>query len=118
LLLGKWWFDELYEFLFVEPVHRAAAIVTWIDKQIIDRILDNLAVWTVVFSRCDDYVDRRFVDGLFNGLGDWTWNTALSLRTVQSGRLRQYVVYIAVGTVGLFVLVSLLWNYAQAAGGH
>jgi hypothetical protein len=29
--------------------------------------------------------------------------------------LRQYVVWIAAGTVALFILISLYWNYATAA---
>ncbi len=32
---------------------------------------------------------------------DWTWDVGLSLRTVQTGSLRQYVMFIVVGTVVL-----------------
>ena len=41
----------------------------------------------------------------------------LRLRTVQTGNIRQYVMWIVVGTVGLFVLMSLYWNYAIAGQG-
>ena len=41
----------------------------------------------------------------------------LRLRTVQSGNLRQYVMWIAVGTVALFLLISFYWNWAWA-GSH
>ena len=45
----------------------------------------------------------------------WTYALGLRLRAVQTGSIRQYVLWIAVGTVGLFVLMSLYWNYAQSA---
>ncbi len=30
---------------------------------------------------------------------------------LQTGNIRQYVMWIAVGAVGLFVLANLYWNY-------
>ena len=33
------------------------------------------------------------------------------LRGVQTGRLRQYVMFIVVATVGLFVLTSFVWEW-------
>ena len=55
-----------------------------------------------------------FVDGLVNLTARWTYALGLRLRTVQTGNIRQYVMLIAVGTVALFVLMSLYWNYAIA----
>ena len=43
---------------------------------------------------------------LVNVVARWTHSVALSLRGAQTGRLRQYVMFIVVGTVGLFVLIS------------
>ena len=43
----------------------------------------------------------------------WTYALGLRLRTIQTGNIRQYVMWIAVGTVGLFVLMSLYWNYVS-----
>ena len=37
------------------------------------------------------------------------------LRVLQTGYIGQYVLWLGAGTVGLFVLVSLYWNYAFAA---
>ena len=48
-----------------------------------------------------------------NLIARWTYALGLRLRTVQTGNIRQYVMWIAVGTVGLFVLMSLYWNYAE-----
>ena len=53
-----------------------------------------------------------FVDGLVDGLAGATYAVGLRLRGVQSGNLRQYVLWIAVGTVALFLLISFYWNWA------
>jgi hypothetical protein len=63
-------------------------------------------------SVLDDLIDRWFVDGLVNATARWIHSTGIHLRGVQTGRLRQYVMLIVVGTVGLFVLISFFWNSA------
>ena len=60
-------------------------------------------------------IDRMFVDGLVNLTARWIHSAGISLRRVQSGRLRQYVMLIIVGTVGLFILISFFWNSAWGA---
>ena len=65
-------------------------------------------------ARLDEWIDRIFVDGLVNGLARVTYAAGLRLRSVQSGNLRQYVMWIAVGTVALFLLISFYWNWALA----
>jgi NADH:ubiquinone oxidoreductase subunit 5 (subunit L)/multisubunit Na+/H+ antiporter MnhA subunit len=113
-LLNKWWFDELYHFLFVRPVLRISGWVAAIDKKGIDWLADNSARATQATSRFDDWIDRLFVDGTVNGIARWTHAVGLWLRTVQTGNLRQYVVWIAVGTVALFVVISFYFSHAVA----
>ena len=43
-----------------------------------------------------------------NWLAGVTYSIGLSLRRVQTGRLRQYVMFIVVGTVALFIIDQLL----------
>ena len=68
----------------------------------------NAARGTVLVSRLDDWIDRLFVDGLVNLTARWTYAVGSSLRKVQTGNLRQYVMLLAVGVVALFILISLL----------
>ena len=113
-LLNKWWFDELYDLIFVRPVLLISRWVAVVDRKAIDWVADNLARAVVAISRLDDWIDRVFVDGLVNQTARWTYAVALKLRTVQTGNLRQYVMMLVVGVVGLFVLISLYWSYAVA----
>jgi len=114
LLIHKWWFDELYAVLFVRPVLRVSGWVATLDKKGIDWLADGAAQSVEIISRIDDWIDRVFIDSPVNLIARWTYALGLRLRTLQTGSIRQYVMWIAVGAVGLFVLMSLYWNYAVA----
>ena len=116
LLWHKWWFDELYRLVFIRPTLWVARLVAGTDRNIIDRFVDGLAATTRGVARVDDWLDRLLVDGLVNGLASWTYRTGISLRALQTGRLRQYVLTVAVGTVTLVVLLGLYWRLAIAGG--
>jgi NADH-quinone oxidoreductase subunit L len=113
-LVHKWWFDELYAALFVRPALRISHWVAALDKQGIDRAVDGLAWLVGLVAGLDEWIDRIFVDGLVNGLARVTYAAGLRLRGLQSGNLRQYVMWLAVGTVALFLLISFFWNWALA----
>ncbi len=85
----------------------------WIEKGI-DWLADHSAWAVEAVARLDDWIDRLFVDASVNLLARWTYAIGLQLRTIQTGNIRQYVMWIAVGTVALFVLMTLYWNYAIA----
>jgi NADH-quinone oxidoreductase subunit L len=114
-LYHKWWFDELYQLAFVRPVMFVSRLTADLDRKGIDGLADSLARWTTAVSSADDWIDRIFVDGLVNGIARWSYGIGLWLRNLQTGNLRQYVMFIVVGTVALFVLVSLYWNFAFAS---
>ncbi len=101
-LIDKWRFDVLYDAMFVRPVHVVSAWCAAFDKHVLDAILHAGAKITVVTSLWDRKFDEGMVDGLVNLVGSVTRSVGMSLRVVQTGRLRQYVMWIAVGVVVLF----------------
>lgn len=113
-LRNKWWFDELYRGLFIRPALVVAALAAAVDKFVIDGIAHALARAVRLLSDFDEWIDRLFVDGAVNLTARATYAVGLRLREVQTGRLRQYVMWVAVGTVALFVLTMFLWSYALA----
>jgi NADH:ubiquinone oxidoreductase subunit 5 (subunit L)/multisubunit Na+/H+ antiporter MnhA subunit len=112
----KWWFDELYDFLLVRPVLLIASFIAVVlDRGLIDGIIHQCAALAKGLSAMVAVVGDRFlIDGLVDTTAEKTWNLGLSLRHFQTGRLRQYVMFIVIGTVVLFLIASV-WRYALAA---
>ena len=110
-LTNKWWFDELYDVIFIQPVHWVSRLASSIDRGCIDWFLDRLAWCTQSFSVIGErFADRTVVDGFVNRLASFTYDTGLKLRGAQTGRLRQYVMFIGAGTVAAFAVASFLWG--------
>ena len=49
-----------------------------------------------------------------NATASAAWSAGLELKKLQTGRLRQYVMFIVVGTVALYVLASMLLSSSLA----
>jgi len=109
-LLHKWWIDELYAMLLVRPALRVADWVAAADKLGIDRLADGSARAVQAAARLDEWIDRLFIDAAVDAIARQTHAIGLRLRAMQTGNVRQYVVWLALGTVGLFVVVSFYWN--------
>jgi NADH-quinone oxidoreductase subunit L len=76
VLLNKYYVDEMYDRLFVEPIHRAA-------------------VW--LWRRFDEPV----IDGSVNGLGAIVRVGSLLLRRIQTGYVGSYALSFIVGVVAI-----------------
>ena len=105
-LVEKWQFDNVYDAVFVEPVHVVARWCAAFDRVVLDGLIHASARAAVVVSRWDRLFDEGFVDGLVNRLADVVYRFGTLLRVVQTGRLRQYVMFLALGALVLFVLLA------------
>jgi NADH:ubiquinone oxidoreductase subunit 5 (subunit L)/multisubunit Na+/H+ antiporter MnhA subunit len=115
-LLNKWWFDELYDFIFVRPTHFVAGLAAAFDRRWIDGAVDGAAWCVRRFAILWDLIaDRTIVDGFVNAFARWSYALGLSMRGIQTGRLRSYVLFIVVGTLAVFVLASFLLSGAFAS---
>jgi NADH-quinone oxidoreductase subunit L len=114
-LLNKWWFDELYDVVFVRPTLVISGWIARFDIRWIDGFLHALANGVKRLAMFWEwFADRTIVDGFVNTLAAWTYSLGSSLRGLQTGSLRQYVLFIVVGMVTVFVLASFFWGYAFA----
>jgi NADH-quinone oxidoreductase subunit L len=82
------------------PIRRAALAKFWIDD-IYEGVL-GIALFT--FSRIIGWLDRYLVDGVLNVLSAWTVSGGGVLRTIQTGRVQDYLYGVAVG-----LLILILW---------
>jgi NADH-quinone oxidoreductase subunit L len=115
---NKWWFDELYDYLFVRPVLAISHFIAVVlDRGIIDSIINALAyIYRGAAAFVSIFGDRWLIDNSVDTFAARTWDLALSMRSIQTGRVRQYVMFIVVGTVVLFVIATIWWSHAATAG--
>jgi proton-translocating NADH-quinone oxidoreductase chain L len=107
-LVHKWYFDELYNLIFVKPCMYIARFCHQIDKVLIDGLVDGSATATALLSRLDGVFDVIAVDSLVNLTGKAVYAAGDWSRSIQTGRLRNYLMVLAIGLVGLFAGV-LIW---------
>ena len=108
-LTEKWRFDELYDTMFVRPVHVIAAWFARFDLSILDGIIHGCARSAVVVAGWDRKFDEGGIDRLIDWVAEKTQDVGRALQAVQTGRLRQYVMFIALGVIALFVLIFALF---------
>jgi NADH-quinone oxidoreductase subunit L len=108
-LVEKWEFDNLYEVMFVRPVMVVARWFATFDRVVIDGLLHGLANVTLDISVLDRRFDEGVIDGMVNAVGDAIFAVGRSLRVIQTGNLRQYIMFIAVGVVALFMLLMMFF---------
>ena len=81
------------------PIRRAALEGFWVD----DAFLFVYRIGVLAFSKIIGWTDRYLVDGVVNAVSAWTVMAGGGLRRVQTGRVQDYVVGVAVG------VILLLW---------
>ncbi len=99
-------FRRVVRRVFVQPVLFLSRCVAQFDKHVIDRLIDGLAALRARTARVDDLIDRYLVDGVVNVMAAWIYDLGDWLHGAETGKLRQYVMFIVVATVALFVLIS------------
>lgn len=102
LFRNKWYFDDLYGAIFVRPTMSLARNIAEFDKKVVDGIVNGAGKVTLLVSRLSGLFDRVAVDGVVNSLADTVLDIGEKGRVLQTGRLRQYLAFLAVGVVGLF----------------
>jgi NADH-quinone oxidoreductase subunit L len=103
VLKNKWYFDELYDFLFVKPAAWISEVFVskWMDQGLIDGILHAFGPGTGgIGSAIRNYFDVPIINRLIgDGSADATWWVGKNLRPIQTGRIQQYLI------LSLFVLL-------------
>ena len=108
-LVEKWRFDDLYDAMFVRPVHVVASWCSGFDRSYIDGFLHWISRKTVDVAHWGRKFDENVIDGLVNWTAKVVFAFGRSLRHVQTGLLRQYVMFIALGVLAMFVLLFVMF---------
>jgi NADH-quinone oxidoreductase subunit L len=89
LILHKYYVDELYNAVFVQPL-------LWISAKVL---------WQVV--------DEGLIDGTVNGVARVARESGAELREIQSGNARSYASWVVIGAVGVTLLMLGLWGMGR-----
>ncbi len=109
-LENMWWWDELYEILFIRPTKwfSRTFVYEWIDRGIVDGTLHLIArsVYSV------GYYFKRFEEVVITGGVDWLKDQVLTLaqefRAIQTGKIQEYVLVSVLIGWALAVVIMLI----------
>ena len=114
-LLNKYYIDELYDVLFVEPTKRLGYVWDWFDRTVIDGIVRAVGDAAEAGSAGSTWIEKHVIYGFLNIVGYTNHFLARSWRKLQSGMVHHYA---AIIVAGLFILVHLvlLWWTSTSTG--
>jgi len=82
--------DRLYENLFVKPIQKIATLLKWLDKHVVDALVNGIAKLAIVIAKCSDWFDRNIIDGLVNLIALIAKRFGDIIRIAQTGRVQTY----------------------------
>jgi NADH-quinone oxidoreductase subunit L len=89
LVLHKYYIDELYNAVFIQPL-------LWISTNVL---------WHTI--------DEGAIDGTVNGIARGMRESGGQLRQIQSGNARSYATWVVIGAVGVTVLMLGIWGMVR-----
>lgn len=99
LLYNKYYFDELYDIIIINPIMALGRALWWFDANVVDGMVNFTAWLTMKWADVKMWFDKWIIDGAVNGAG-WVVTTFGGiLKFLQNGRVQFYGFFI------LFVLV-------------
>ncbi len=114
-LLNKYYVDELYDLLVVEPTKKLGQGWDWFDRTIIDGIVRGVGEMTESSAWLITWIEKHVIYAGLNVVGYSNHLVARAWRKLQSGMVHHYA---AIIVAGLFILVHLVvvWWTAGSMG--
>ncbi|CAG0936287.1 NADH-quinone oxidoreductase subunit L [Thermoflexales bacterium] len=111
LFKNKYFIDEIYNFVFVQPVKRFAAWMGDVfDRKGIDGVLHGIAHGALRLSHAFRSFDTKVVNGGADGLAASIKSAGHWLRDIQTGRVQNYLLLALVSVVLLIALYITLFS--------
>jgi NADH-quinone oxidoreductase subunit L len=95
----KWYFDEIYQTIFVNGTLLLARIGSLFDQYIIDGIVDGSASLTRFASWLNGLFDDYIIDGMVNAVANVTFWMGNKFRRLQTGNINGYLFVILIAMV-------------------
>ncbi|MFY4729068.1 NADH-quinone oxidoreductase subunit L [Nitrospira sp. BLG_2] len=110
ILLNKYYVDEFYDVIFVEPLKRLGAMLDWFDRTVIDGLVRGVGRLTDWGASASTWCEKYIVYAGLNVIGYGNHLAAREGRKIQSGMVHHYA---AIIVAGLFLLVLVVQLFAQ-----
>ncbi len=108
LLLNKYYVDDLYDALVVEPTKRLGEALDWFDRTILDGAVRGIATLADWGSAGSTWVEKHVIYAVLNIIGYGNHLAARRGRKLQSGMVHHYAAMIVAGLFLLALVVQLV----------
>jgi NADH-quinone oxidoreductase subunit L len=94
LLKNKYYVDELYARVIVKPILSVATwVYTRVDRATIDGVLHRIGRGALRWAELNRRFDQHIVNGGADRLGDSIKRAGRDLRSLQTGRIQDYLLF-------------------------
>jgi NADH-quinone oxidoreductase subunit L len=107
-LLNKYYVDELYDLLFVEPTKKLGLLLDWFDRTVIDGLVRAVARLADLAAAGSTWAEKYVIYGGLNVIGYGNHLAARQWRQLQSGMVHHYAAIIVAGLFLLAVIIQLI----------
>jgi NADH-quinone oxidoreductase subunit L len=107
-LLNKYYIDELYDLLFVEPTKKLGLALDWFDRVVVDGIVRGVGQLAELGAAGSTWIEKHLIYGGINVIGYGNHLMARQWRQLQSGMVHHYAAIIVAGLFLLAVVIQLI----------
>jgi NADH-quinone oxidoreductase subunit L len=106
----KWYFDEVYQTIFVNGTLLLARIGALFDQYIIDGIVNGSASLTRFTSWLNGLFDNYIIDGIVNAVANITFGAGNMFRRIQTGNINSYLYGILIAVLLAIIVKIRYWS--------
>jgi len=106
LVNAKYYVDECYEILFINPYKKLSEKLFIFDVKIIDGIVNGVSKLILMACKISNWIDIKVIDGLLNLIAWTIQQISLCLRKLQNGQVQNYAFIMYVS-----FLILVLWKF-------
>ncbi len=106
----KWYFDEIYQFIFVNGSLVLANLLSAFDKYVVDGIVNGAATVTRFVSWLNGLFDAYIIDGIVNAVANIIFWIGNKFRRVQTGNINSYLYGILIAMALAIIVKIRYWS--------
>jgi NADH-quinone oxidoreductase subunit L len=107
-LLNKYYVDELFDLLFVEPTKKLGLALDWFDRAVLDGMVRAVGHLAELGAAGSTWIEKHMIYGGINLIGYGNHLMAKQWRQLQSGMVHHYAAIIVAGLFLLAVVIQLI----------